>query len=363
MSLDNRAAPNDGAGGARPQRRGTKVLPSRGRKLGLLVPGSLILAGLLLFPPSATEAAAQQGTISGEVVERGTLRALRAAQVMVPDLGLGALTGANGQYSIENVPAGTHEVRVQALGFETMTQEVTVAAGQVATLDFQLGTRAVALDELVVTGVGVVQERRQLGQTIASIGSADIEEAVSTNLMELLQGRVSGMTATPMGEVGQSAPIVLRGIVSLSQRNSPVIYIDGIRMDNNPTSGPSQRGGSRVSRLNDINPEDIESIEILKGPAASALYGTAAANGVIQITTRRGIAGATQWNAYTEYGQINDVTSYPANWQAIGIDTDDGELRNCRTFQQAGGRNVVEGGQYELAGAGFNGLECPLDDN
>jgi TonB-dependent starch-binding outer membrane protein SusC len=309
MSLDNRAAPNDGAGGARPQRRGTKVLPSRGRKLGLLVPGSLILAGLLLFPPSATEAAAQQGTISGEVVERGTLRALRAAQVMVPDLGLGALTGANGQYSIENVPAGTHEVRVQALGFETMTQEVTVAAGQVATLDFQLGTRAVALDELVVTGVGVVQERRQLGQTIASIGSADIEEAVSTNLMELLQGRVSGMTATPMGEVGQSAPIVLRGIVSLSQRNSPVIYIDGIRMDNTHLAAANLNR----SPLNDLNMSDIERVEVIKGAAAATLYGTEASAGVIQITTRRGTVGAPTYSF-----EINQQFSHLPSDRIVG---------------------------------------------
>jgi len=274
----------------------------------------LALSMLMLLPQTAVEAAAQEGSISGQVVERGTLQPVRAAQVMIPGLGLGTLTAQNGRYSIESVPAGTHQIQVQSLGYDVATQEVTVGAGESVTLDFQLASRAVALDELVVTGAGVVQERRQLGQTIASISTSDIEDAMSTNMMELLSGRVSGMTAVPMGEVGQSAPIVLRGLVSLSQRNDPVIYVDGVRMDNSH----STTGSTNLNRsaLNDLNMADVERVEIIKGAAAATLYGTEASSGVIQITTRRGREGPTSYTF-----EINQQAAHlsadrvPGNWR------------------------------------------------
>ena len=289
------------------------VAPRMNAPGGILLPlGALALVLGLLLPPLTAEAAAQEGTVVGTVVERGTLQPIRAATVMVPAFQLGSLTGGNGTFRIERVPVGTHNIRVQALGFETVTQQVTVVAGQEATVEFELAPRAVALDELVVTGVGVVQERRQLGQTIATVGTADIEQSVSGNLMELLQGRIPGMATSPMGEVGQSAPIVLRGIVSLSQRNDPVVYIDGIRINN------SHLNAANLNRspLNDLNMADIERVEVIKGAAAATLYGTEASAGVIQITTRRGTAGPPTFDF-----QINQQLSHlsssaiPGNWR------------------------------------------------
>jgi TonB-dependent starch-binding outer membrane protein SusC len=298
---------------AQQSRRGGMAARLRSRVEGGLL-AALTAVALMALPFGTAEAAAQEGTIMGQVVERGTLQPVRSAQVMIPALQIGTLTGPNGRYVIENVPAGTHTVQIQSLGYETTNQEITVVAGQEVELDFQIASRAVALDELVVTGAGVVQERRQLGQTIASISTADIEDAVATSMSELLSGRISGMTTAPMGEVGQSAPIVLRGVVSLSQRNDPVIYIDGIRMDNTHTT----TGTTNLNRspLNDINMADVERIEVIKGAAAATLYGTEASSGVIQITTRRGQEGAPQYNF-----EINQQASnlsddkVPGNWR------------------------------------------------
>src|SRR5690606_29093629 len=143
---------------------------------------------------------------------------------------------------------------------------------------------------LVVTGTGVVTERKRLGQTIATVGSQQIEEVVASNVTEVLQGRIAGLVAhTATGEVGSNSPIRLRGTVSISQRNEPIIYIDGVRVDNSFTSNASVS----TSPLNYLNPADIERIEVIKGAAAATLFGTEASSGVIQIFTKRGSSQGT----------------------------------------------------------------------
>src|SRR5690554_1005122 len=123
------------------------------------------------------------------------------------------------------------------------------------------------------------------------------------NMDQLLAQRSPGVIMLPgTGQVGTGSAIRIRGNSSLSLGNEPIIYIDGVRMDSNPRRGPAQRGGANVSRLNDINPSDIESIEIIKGPAAATLYGTEASNGVIQIITKRGATGAPQFNLTARLG-------------------------------------------------------------
>src|SRR5690606_31477348 len=107
--------------------------------------------------------------------------------------------------------------------------------------------------------------------------------------------------------------IRIRGATSVSLSNDPLLIVDGVRVYSNSESSSIAVGGQNPSRFNDINPDNIESIEILKGPAATALYGTAAANGVIQITTKRGSSGRAKWSAHAEYGTVKEVTDYPAN--------------------------------------------------
>jgi outer membrane receptor protein involved in Fe transport len=164
-----------------------------------------------------------------------------------------------------------------------LDREVTVASGEVVEEEFRLAAEALALDELVVTGVVGGTQRRAIGNVVEQIDVSGLQEvSPASNVEQLLSNRVPGLTSVPGAGIpgADAARIRLRGSSSTALPNDPIIYIDGIRMDNNPTSGPSQRGGSRVSRLNDINPEDIESIEIIKGPAAATLYGTEASAGV-----------------------------------------------------------------------------------
>ena len=244
------------------------------------------------------------GTIVGRVTAIGGFVPIEAARVRLADGSLETVTNPSGQYVLANVPAGTHEVRVSMLGYRTATQQVTVRDGETTEANFELAEEALALDEIVVTGTAGGTRRRAIGNVVASL-NADQTMAKSPvrNMDQLLAQRSPGVIMLPgTGQVGTGSAIRIRGNSSLSLGNEPIIYIDGVRMDSNPRRGPAQRGGANVSRLNDINPSDIESIEIIKGPAAATLYGTEASNGVIQIITKRGATGAPQFNLTARLG-------------------------------------------------------------
>src|SRR5690606_30143513 len=170
-------------------------------------------------------------------------------------------------------------------------------AGQTAVTDFVLDEQALGLDEIVVTGTAGAARRREVGNTIAQINVSDVV-APPPNIDQLLQGRAPGLMVNQgNGSIGSGGQIRLRGAVSVSQSNQPIIYVDGVRVRSDPyarnispTEGAGRGGNVTASPLNDINPNDIERIEILKGSAASTLYGTEASAGVIQIFTRRGVS-------------------------------------------------------------------------
>jgi outer membrane receptor protein involved in Fe transport len=191
-------------------------------------------------------------------------------------------------------------VQVLYIGYRAETRQITVSGDETAQASFELAVNVLAMEELVVTGTGVVTERKRLGQTIATVGAQQLEEVVAGNVTEVLQGRIPGLVAhTATGEAGSSSPIRLRGTVSLSQRNEPIIYIDGVRIDNSSTSVASVTSNA----LNDINPSDIERIEVIKGAAAATLFGTEASAGVIQIFTKRGgSSGPPRYTVEIEQG-------------------------------------------------------------
>lgn len=230
--------------------------------------------------------AQQTGTIRGRVLDMATGRPLPSVQVFVAGTGTGALSNQDGGFVLANVAAGQATVRAQLVGYGTESAAVEVVPGEVVELEFELQTQAISLDEVVVTGTGAPARRRQLGQTIESITAQDLETAPITSVTDALQGRVPGMTGLAMGETGAAGKLLLRGTVSLSQRNEPLIYVDGVRWDNTRTSV----SGVAWDRLGDINPADIERIEVIKGAAAATLFGTEASSGVIQIFTKRGTA-------------------------------------------------------------------------
>jgi TonB-linked SusC/RagA family outer membrane protein len=218
-----------------------------------------------------------------------------------------AMTSESGRYRLLGVRAGAATVQFRGIGFRSVTRAVTVIAGDTLDLDVELAEAAIQLDEVVVTGTGAQTEKRKLGNTVASISVKQLETAPVTNVSEVLQGREPGVVALPSGGLtGEGAKIRIRGGSSLSQSNEPIVYVDGVRIDNAGGFGPGVgQGGGSPSRLDDINPESIERIEVLKGAAAATLYGTEASNGVIQIFTKKGSAGPPRYTVHVEEGLSN----------------------------------------------------------
>src|SRR5690606_35162453 len=224
---------------------------------------------------------------------------LAAAQVSIEGTSQGVLTGANGRYRIEGVSAGTYVVVAQRLGYQVGRQPVTVGSAGAAEVDFSLAEEALALDEVVVTGTPGGSRRRALGNAVASL-DIETERQLSgaPGIEGLLGNNVPGVQLTaPAGGAGGGAKFRIRGSSSLALSGDPLIYINGVRMD--PPEAFSERYSS-ISTLQDINPADIERVEVIKGPAAATLYGTEAANGVIQIFTRKGVQGAPSFTASAE---------------------------------------------------------------
>ncbi len=168
----------------------------------------------------------------------------------------------------------------------------------------RLAVAARALDAVVVTGTAGGTQTRAIGNVISTVNADSILAIAPVgNVNQLVGQRTAGVMMLPgTGQVGTGSAVRIRGNSSLSLSNEPIVYIDGVRMDSDATRGPGQRGGANVSALNDIHPDDIASIEIIKGPAAATLYGTEASNGVIQIITKRGLTGAPQFDVSTRTG-------------------------------------------------------------
>jgi TonB-dependent SusC/RagA subfamily outer membrane receptor len=237
-------------------------------------------------------------------------------QIFILGTRLGTLTNSAGQFILVNVPVGEADVRAQLIGHGTAGRVVNVISGEVAVINLELQVSAIALDEIVVSGAGIATEKRKLGNTIATIGAASIEDKAINSFSEILQGREPGVVGLPSGGLtGEGTRIRIRGTNTLSQSNEPIVYLNGVRIDNGGGRGPfiGTGGGGQPSRLDDIDPSSIERIEILKGAAAATLYGTEASSGVIQIFTKRGSEGAPRWEMQVEQGMIDYPDVFPAN--------------------------------------------------
>jgi TonB-linked SusC/RagA family outer membrane protein len=265
-----------------------------------------LVAGILLAPvvtlaAPATARAQTTGSVVGQVTDAATRVPLPGVTVQLDGTRLGASTGTDGRYRITAVPAGSYTVITRRIGFNPQRATLTVTAGAEATASFALQASPISLDQVVVTGTAGAQERRAIGNAVTSISAADeLSKSAAPDLSTLLSARAPGVTIVPRtGRLGAGPSIQIRGRSSLSLENSPLVYVDGVRVNNATSTGPTAvpgglggQGSQVGGRLNDINPEDIERIEIIKGPAAATIYGTEAANGVIQIITKRGAAGA-----------------------------------------------------------------------
>jgi TonB-dependent starch-binding outer membrane protein SusC len=287
------------------------------------------IAVALVGVSGSAAAQASTGTITGKVLDRGTNRPIAEAQLQLAGTVRGARSNEQGEYRIVAVPAGTYTLRVIRLGYGQTTESVTVTAGQTTTVDITLGASAVVIDQVVITATGETQRRRESGATTTTISTENISLPAVNSFSNTLSSRVAGLTVVNAGgTTGTNSRIRIRGSNSINLSNDPLIIIDGVQVTNSSDNFGIGVGGQTTSRFDDINPEDIENIEVIKGPSGTALYGSAAANGVIQITTKRGRAGRTRWNSYIERGSIEDLTAYPANYQQIGR-TPAGALTTC----------------------------------
>ncbi len=245
-----------------------------------------------------TWTAQRAAVLAGAITEQGSGKPIVGAQVILVGTSLGGVTNGQGTYRLANLPAGPVRIQVRAIGYAPIDRDATLTDGATLTLNFAMEARALSLNAMVVTGTPGGTQVRELGNAIGRVSVAKIAEtSPATNIQQLLGQRDAGVVVQPAaGMVGAGSAIRIRGASSLSLTNQPIIYVDGVRVDNNPAGGPNIRQGRTASRLNDFNPEDIESIEIIKGPAAATLYGTEASNGVIQILTKRGQSGAPKFD-------------------------------------------------------------------
>ncbi len=283
---------------------------------GAAAAGVAILA-LALVVPSAAQA--QTGTVAGSVTDAASQRPVESVQVHLVGTGLGTLSRDNGRFIILNVPAGTYTLRAERIGYTAVEEEITVGAGATVQQDFALAAQALGLDEIVVTGTAGAARRREVGNSISQLNVEEEIVGPPTNVDVLLQARVPGMSVTQSSaSSGGGAMIRLRGNVSMTQSNQPLIYVDGVRVrsegfaKNVPPVGYSGRSNNDVSSpLNSISPQDIERVEVIKGAAATTLYGTEASAGVIQIFTKRGSVGAATWNGQVNQGVARNLTFGP----------------------------------------------------
>ena len=261
----------------------------------------LVAAVALLTGPRL---AAQQ--ITGRIVDQGSGQPMAAVQVSIPGTGIGALSQQSGRYLLLNVPVGNHTVSAQRIGYRTATAQVTVTAGGTVVHDFALSEEALGLDEIIVTGTPGGTQRRAIGNSVLSVQASEVTQTQAiSSMQDLLSGRTPGLQFTQLnGNVGGGAAIQIRGVGSFSLASDPLVFVDGVRVANSSDGGPQLGSPKQVNPLNDLNPADIESVEIIKGPAAATLYGTEASAGVIQIITKRGREGTPQFDMAVSAGNI-----------------------------------------------------------
>jgi TonB-linked SusC/RagA family outer membrane protein len=283
------------------------------------------LMGLLLC--AAAPAAAQEKTVTGRVTdEQGT--PLPGASVVIRGTTNGTITGGEGNYSIRVSPGQVLQYRM----IGTSPTERTVGADNV--INVQLRRVATSLDAVVVTALGQSEQQRALGTAVQVVKGAEVAQTQRENFVNALAGRVAGVqVVSTSGVPGASTSITIRGVSSISSSNQPLMVVDGLPLDNKTmnsgvlasgTSGSAisfeNRGVDFTNRAADINPEDIESITVLKGPEAAALYGIDAANGAIIITTKRGKAGIGGLE-YSNSFRVENVRARPELQRAYGPTT------------------------------------------
>ncbi len=280
--------------------------------------GFLLVAEGGLAPVGRAQTTAPAGrTVAGVVTGTADRQAIPGVNVIVKGTAQGTQTNAEGRYALPNVPEGATLV-FSFVGYKSVERPATGG-----TLDVALDTDARGLDEVVVTAYNIKQDKRTLVTDVQEVSGKDLIDSRQPNVVNALQGKVAGVNITSSGGApGEGASIVIRGGTSLDGDNQPLFVIDGMIMDNSSFQESTAPGGGSAfngllgrsvgaaNRVGDLNPEDIASMTVLKGPAAAALYGLRAANGAVVITTKKGAAGRTTLNFRTQFS-VDEVNRLP----------------------------------------------------
>ncbi len=255
------------------------------------------LCGLAIFLFTGQFAVAQEtGTVRGTVMDAQNDEPLPGANIVLSEIDEGAAAGADGTFRIPQVPEGDYTLRVSFVGYEPLEREVTVPAGQSVQVNLRLEPSPGSLEEVVVTGYGQ-QERRKLSTSISSIDEADVQANLNTNAEEALQGKVAGVTVgSTTGGPGGGFQVRVRGATSINASNRPLYVVDGVPVAQGQFTDGFTGGQTVNNALSNLDVGNIESIEVLKGPAATAIYGTRASNGVVLIQTKSGSVEQTEVN-------------------------------------------------------------------
>jgi TonB-linked SusC/RagA family outer membrane protein len=290
---------------------------SSGSSAGGFVRGWIVAAALVIAAlANAQPLSAQGGTVTGRVTDGASGRPVPNAQVMVVGTTIGSAVDADGRFRITGVPSTARQVRARSIGYQVSTVSFSLAAGSTANVNITMTASATSLESVVITGAIGDTRRRAIGNAVSTV---DVGEVMSkqtvSNITDVLQSKTPGLTLIPgSGQVGTASNYRLRGAGSLYAGNTPTIYVDGIRVSNR-SQGNFTVFGQETSSLDAINPNDIESIEVIKGPAAATLYGAEAAAGVIQVITKRGKPGKIRWEGRYEIGNTRwDDDLKPVNY-------------------------------------------------
>jgi TonB-linked SusC/RagA family outer membrane protein len=234
---------------------------------------------------------AQSGVVTGQVVSANTGGPLGNVQILIVGANIGTVSDGNGNFRIAGVRPGLREISAQSIGYRPVTQTVQVVEGSAVSVRFELTESAIALDEIVVTALGVERPQREMTTSVQTLSGEELTRAPEGNLVSALSGKISGVHILSSNSPGGSARMVIRGVSSLTGSNQPLWVLDGVPV-NNAASTTGTRGYNAIdygNLIQDLNPNDIASITVLKGPNAAALYGSRAANGAVLITTKKGV--------------------------------------------------------------------------
>ncbi len=292
--------------------------------------------------------AQQGGGIAGRVTEARTGRPLAGATVIVEGTSYRASTRKDGDYTLGSMPLGVYNVTARVLGHRPLTKKVQVGPDSTVHADFALEEAAASLEQVVTTVTGN-QRKLEVGNTIATIAADSVvATAPITNLSDIISGRAAGVQVYLNGGLtGASPQITIRGQNSFTLSNQPLLVVDGVRVDNTPAVAVpypnTVTDDALAGRFNDLDPEDIESIEVVKGPSAATLYGTDAANGVILVKTKHGRAGRQHWEAYAEGGLLTlDRNRLWSTYHAFGHDPVTGAPTRCLNLARIAGACVLD---------------------